>query len=181
MHENRLRQIEDTGYEDERDVRLSDEQRVGNGDNWRRVDERDVVFGLDFFQKLLEAYTADKFVRTLVKGEHIKDGDPRFGGVDYTTGDYTVDEKDKTCALTEDGIAKCERYFKIDNFSDPENMDINHHVNIALKAHAIMKRDIDYIEHDGEIVIVDEFTGRLMFGRRYSDGLHQAIEAKESR
>ncbi|MBR0417515.1 MAG: preprotein translocase subunit SecA [Firmicutes bacterium] len=124
-------------------------------------------------------YTADRFVRTLVKGEHIKDGDPRFGGVDYTTGDYTVDEKDKTCALTEEGIAKCERYFKIENFSDPENMDINHHVNIALKAHAIMKRDIDYIENDGEIVIVDEFTGRLMFGRRYSDGLHQAIEAKE--
>ena len=124
-------------------------------------------------------YSADKFVRTLTKGEHIKDGDPRFGGVDYTTGDYTVDEKDKTCSLTEEGIAKCERYFKIDNFSDPENMDINHHVNIALKAHAIMKRDIDYIENDGEIVIVDEFTGRLMFGRRYSDGLHQAIEAKE--
>ncbi len=124
-------------------------------------------------------YTADRFVRTLVRGEHVKEGDPRFGGVDYTTGDYTVDEKDKTCALTEEGIAKCERYFRIDNFSDPENMDINHHVNIALKAHAIMKRDIDYIENDGEIVIVDEFTGRLMFGRRYSDGLHQAIEAKE--
>ncbi|MBR0482173.1 MAG: preprotein translocase subunit SecA [Firmicutes bacterium] len=124
-------------------------------------------------------YAADRFVRTLVRGEHVKDGDPRFGGVDYTTGDYTVDEKDKTCSLTEEGIAKCERYFKIENFSDPENMDINHHVNIALKAHAIMKRDIDYIENDGEIVIVDEFTGRLMFGRRYSDGLHQAIEAKE--
>ena len=124
-------------------------------------------------------YSADKFVRTLTRGEHVKEGDPRFGGVDYTTGDYTVDEKDKTCSLTEEGIAKCERYFKIDNFSDPENMDINHHVNIALKAHAIMKRDIDYIENDGEIVIVDEFTGRLMFGRRYSDGLHQAIEAKE--
>ena len=128
-------------------------------------------------------YTADRFVRTLVKGEHIKEGDPRFGGTDYTTGDYTVDEKDKTCALTEDGIAKCERYFKIDNFSDPENMDINHHVNIALKAHAIMKRDIDYIvmkgDEDDEIIIVDEFTGRLMYGRRYSDGLHQAIEAKE--
>ena len=124
-------------------------------------------------------YTADKFVRTLTKGEHVKEGDPRFGGIDYTTGDYTVDEKDKTCALTEEGIAKCEKYFGIDNFSDPENMDINHHVNIALKAHAIMKRDIDYIENDGEIVIVDEFTGRLMYGRRYSDGLHQAIEAKE--
>ncbi len=124
-------------------------------------------------------YTADKFVRTLTRGEHIKDGDVRFGGTDIYTGDYTVEEKDKTVALTEEGIAKCERYFKIDNFSDPENMDINHHVNIALKAHAIMKRDIDYIENDGEIVIVDEFTGRLMFGRRYSDGLHQAIEAKE--
>ncbi|MCF0151525.1 MAG: preprotein translocase subunit SecA, partial [Firmicutes bacterium] len=122
---------------------------------------------------------ADRFVRTLHRGETIKDGDPRLGGTITTTGDYTVDEKDKTCALTEEGIAKCEKYFGIENFSDPENMDINHHVTVALKAHALMKRDVDYIEKDGEIVIVDEFTGRLMFGRRYSDGLHQAIEAKE--
>ncbi len=124
-------------------------------------------------------FKADKFVRTLTRGEVFKDGDPRLGGTVTTTGDYTVDEKDKTVSLTEEGVAKCEKYFGIDNFSDPDNMEINHHVLIALKAHAIMKRDVDYIEHDGEIVIVDEFTGRLMFGRRYNDGLHQAIEAKE--
>ena len=122
---------------------------------------------------------ADRFVRTLTRGEVIQDGDPRFGGTTTTTGDFTVDEKEKSVSLTEQGVAKAERYFKIENFSDPENMDINHHVLIALKAHNIMHRDIDYIEHEGEIVIVDEFTGRLMFGRRYSDGLHQAIEAKE--
>ncbi len=127
-----------------------------------------------------DLYTkADRFVRTLTKGEVIKEGDPRLGGTITTTGDFTVDEKDKTVALTEQGVAKAERYFGIENFSDPQNMEINHHVLIALKAHSIMHRDIDYIEHEGEIVIVDEFTGRLMFGRRYSDGLHQAIEAKE--
>ena len=122
---------------------------------------------------------ADRFVRTLARGEEIKEGDPRFGGTVTTTGDFIVDEKEKQVSLTEQGVAKAERWFKIDNFSDPQNMDINHHVLIALKAHNIMHRDIDYIEHEGEIVIVDEFTGRLMFGRRYSDGLHQAIEAKE--
>jgi preprotein translocase subunit SecA len=93
--------------------------------------------------------------------------------------DFTTDEKDKTVALTEEGVSKCEKHFGIDNFSDPENMEINHHVLQALKARNLMKRDIDYIVKDEEVVIVDEFTGRLMFGRRYSDGLHQAIEAKE--
>ena len=93
--------------------------------------------------------------------------------------DFTMDEKDRTVSLTENGVSKCEAHFKIENFSDPENMEINHHVQQALKARNLMKRDVDYIEKDGEIVIVDEFTGRLMFGRRYSDGLHQAIEAKE--
>lgn len=93
--------------------------------------------------------------------------------------DFTMEEKDKTVSITEEGVAKCEEFFQIDNFSDPENMEINHHVHIALKAHNLMKRDVDYIVKDGEVVIVDEFTGRLMFGRRYSDGLHQAIEAKE--
>ena len=104
---------------------------------------------------------ADRFVKTLSKD------------------DYKVDEKDKQVSLTEEGVAKCENYFGIDNFSDPEHMEINHHVMQALKAHTIMHRDIDYIVKDGEVIIVDEFTGRLMFGRRYSDGLHQAIEAKE--
>ena len=94
--------------------------------------------------------------------------------------DFTLEEKDKQVALNEQGVAKCEAFFGIDNFSDPENMEINHHVLQALKAHTIMKRDVDYIVKDGEIIIVDEFTGRLMFGRRYSDGLHQAIEAKEN-
>ncbi len=93
--------------------------------------------------------------------------------------DYTMDEKDKKVMLTEDGVAKAEKYFGLDNFGDPESMEYNHHVLNALKAHAMMKRDIDYIVQDGEIIIVDEFTGRLMYGRRYSNGLHQAIEAKE--
>ncbi|MEI8217127.1 MAG: preprotein translocase subunit SecA [Eubacteriales bacterium] len=93
--------------------------------------------------------------------------------------DYVMDEKDSTVSLSETGVTKCERYFKIENFSDPENMEINHHIMQALKANNLMKRDVDYIVKDGEIIIVDEFTGRLMYGRRYSDGLHQAIEAKE--
>lgn len=105
---------------------------------------------------------ADAFVRTLTEEK-----------------DYTVEEKDKQIMLTEEGVAKCENHFGIENFADPENMEINHHVMQALKAHYIMKRDVDYIVKDGEIIIVDEFTGRLMFGRRYSDGLHQAIESKE--
>ena len=93
--------------------------------------------------------------------------------------DYTIEEKEKRVGLTDSGVAKAENFFNIDNFGDPENMEINHHVVEALKARAMMKRDVDYIVKDGEIVIVDEFTGRLMFGRRYSNGLHQAIEAKE--
>ncbi|MEG2345493.1 MAG: preprotein translocase subunit SecA [Anaerovoracaceae bacterium] len=106
--------------------------------------------------------TADRFVRDLKKDT-----------------DFAVEEKDKQVSLTEEGVEKCEKYFSVDNFADPENMEINHHVLQALKARNMMKRDVDYIIKDGEIVIVDEFTGRLMFGRRYSDGLHQAIEAKE--
>ena len=93
--------------------------------------------------------------------------------------DFTIEEKDKRVALTEEGINKAERYFAIDNLGDPENMEINHHIQEALKARNTMKRDVDYIVKDGEIIIVDEFTGRLMYGRRYSNGLHQAIEAKE--
>lgn len=105
---------------------------------------------------------ADKFVCTLTREE-----------------DFTIEEKDKTVSITEDGVGKCEKFFGLENFSDPENMEINHHVQQALRARNLMKKDIDYIVKDGEIVIVDEFTGRLMFGRRYSNGLHQAIEAKE--
>lgn len=104
---------------------------------------------------------ADKFVRTL------------------RPDDYELDEKKKSVILLETGVAKAERYFGLENLSDMENTEINHHINQALKAHVTMHRDTDYVVKDGEIVIVDEFTGRLMVGRRYSDGLHQAIEAKE--
>ena len=93
--------------------------------------------------------------------------------------DYVVDEKAKTVNLTEEGTAKAEKYFKVENFADMENQEINHHVYQALRAHKTMRRDIDYVVQNGQVVIVDEFTGRLMIGRRYSDGLHQAIEAKE--
>ncbi|MEG0663378.1 MAG: DEAD/DEAH box helicase, partial [Anaerovoracaceae bacterium] len=113
--------------------------------------------------KSTELYSiADRFVKSLREEE-----------------DYKIEEKDKQISLTEEGVEKCEAFFKIDNFSDPEHMEINHHVMQGLKARYIMHRDIDYIVKDDEVVIVDEFTGRLMFGRRYSDGLHQAIEAKE--
>ncbi|MGB3367867.1 MAG: preprotein translocase subunit SecA [Acidaminobacteraceae bacterium] len=95
--------------------------------------------------------------------------------------DYTIDEKAKSVVLTDEiGIPKAEKSFGVDNLSDPENMEIQHHINQALRAHALMKKDTDYVINDGEIIIVDEFTGRLMFGRRYSNGLHQAIEAKEA-
>ena len=93
--------------------------------------------------------------------------------------DYIVDEKAKTATLTARGVKKAEEFFGLENLSDPENSTIAHHINQAIKAHGTMKRDIDYVIKDGQVVIVDEFTGRLMFGRRYSDGLHQAIEAKE--
>ncbi len=93
--------------------------------------------------------------------------------------DYIVDEKAKTAMLTANGIAKAEQFFHLENLSDPENSTLSHHINQAIKAHGVMKRDIDYVVQNGEVIIVDEFTGRLMFGRRYSAGLHQAIEAKE--
>ncbi|WP_432407142.1 preprotein translocase subunit SecA [Wukongibacter sp. M2B1] len=94
--------------------------------------------------------------------------------------DYTIDEKAHSVVLTdESGIPKAEKFFSLENLADPKNMEVSHHINQALKAHTLMKKDINYVVKDGEVVIVDEFTGRLMFGRRYSDGLHQAIEAKE--
>ena len=98
---------------------------------------------------------------------------------DEYEGDYLVDEKARTVVLTSSGVEKVERFFGIENLNDPENQTIAHHVNQAMKAHGLMKLDVDYVVKDGEIIIVDEFTGRLMFGRRYSEGLHQAIEAKE--
>ncbi|CDE72391.1 protein translocase subunit SecA [Acidaminococcus sp. CAG:917] len=105
---------------------------------------------------------ANSFARTLKEGD-----------------DFTIDEKEKAVSLTDDGITKAEKYFKVSNLSDIENTELYHHIQQALKAHNMMKRDRDYIVSDGEVLIVDEFTGRVMVGRRYSEGLHQAIEAKE--
>jgi preprotein translocase subunit SecA len=93
--------------------------------------------------------------------------------------DYTVEEKSRTAVLTEEGVARCESYLKVQNLFEPKNIELLHHVNQALKAHTLFKRDVDYVVKDGEVIIVDEFTGRVMPGRRYSDGLHQALEAKE--
>ncbi|MFV9510536.1 accessory Sec system translocase SecA2 [Tepidibacillus sp. LV47] len=107
-------------------------------------------------------YAADRFVRRLVANE-----------------DYAIDEKANTVTLTESGVDKAEKAFGVDNLYDTNHMTLNHHINQALKAHVLMKRDRDYVVKDGEVIIVDEFTGRLMYGRRYSDGLHQSIEAKE--
>ncbi len=125
-------------------------------------------------------YSAEKVIPHLKKGEMIEDRD---GGVGRTvrtyTGDYTVDEKSKSASLTEEGVLKIEKLLGVDNLYEPGNMAILHHVTQALRAHAIFKRDVDYVVKDGEVVIVDEFTGRLMPGRRWSDGQHQAIEAKE--
>ena len=95
--------------------------------------------------------------------------------------DYIVDEKARTVSLTASGIAKAEQFFGVENLADPDNTTLLHHINQAMKARGLMKKDIDYVVKDGQIIIVDEFTGRLMYGRRYNEGLHQAIEAKEGR
>ena len=120
---------------------------------------------------------ADYFVSTLRKQVFAKTEDKEVQ--DHYDCDYFVDEKSRTVSLTADGIAKAEKYFGIENLSDPENATVSHHINQAMKARGLMKKDIDYVIKDGEIIIVDEFTGRLMYGRRYNEGLHQAIEAKE--
>ncbi len=120
---------------------------------------------------------ADKFVRTLKKFV-IKELDDKELDDDIEA-DYIVDEKAKTTTLTQSGIKKAEAHFELENLSDPENSTLSHHINQAIKAHGSMMRDVNYIVKDGEVLIVDEFTGRVMPGRRYSDGLHQAIEAKE--
>ena len=120
---------------------------------------------------------ADYFVSTLRKQVFAKTEDKEVQD-DYDC-DYFVDEKSRTVSLTASGIAKAERYFGIENLADAENTTVNHHINQAMKARGLMKKDIDYVVKDGQIIIVDEFTGRLMYGRRYNEGLHQAIEAKE--
>ena len=120
---------------------------------------------------------ADRFVRTL-KMTKVKELDDKEEQ-ETIEGDYIVDEKARTCTLTQSGIKKAESYFQVENLTDPENTTLAHHINQAIKAHGIMVRDTDYVVKDGEVIIVDEFTGRLMIGRRYNEGLHQAIEAKE--
>ena len=121
---------------------------------------------------------AEAFVRPLKKLV-IAETDEKAEEDVNLDADYVVDEKARTATLTARGIAKAEEFFSLENLSDPENSTINHHINQAIKAHGVMKKDTDYVIKDGQVIIVDEFTGRLMFGRRYSEGLHQAIEAKE--
>ena len=114
----------------------------------------------------------DRIIPKLKRGRKVEKGEPE-------EGDYAVDEKMKSAILTEQGIARCEELLGVDNLYDPGHIDTLHHVNQALRAHALFERDVDYVVNDGEVVIVDEFTGRMMPGRRWSDGLHQAVEAKE--
>ena len=121
---------------------------------------------------------ADDFAKTLKKSVIVELED-KVQAEEQVDGDYVVDEKRKTATLTESGIQKAEAWFQVDNLSDADNMSLRHYIDQAIKARGVMHRDTDYIVKDGEVIIVDEFTGRLMYGRRYNDGLHQAIEAKE--
>ena len=121
---------------------------------------------------------ADNFAKGL-KATVVAELDDKEDQDEQVDGDYVVDEKKKTATLTASGIAKAEKYFNVENLADGANMTLQHHINQAIKARGVMKRDVDYVVRDGEVIIVDEFTGRLMLGRRYNEGLHQAIEAKE--
>src|SRR5580693_5040715 len=121
-------------------------------------------------------YKANKVIPHLQRGEVIEGKEP---GEKYTTGDYTIDEKHRSAALTEEGVLHVEKLLGIGNMYEPQNVEWNHHIQQSLKAHAVFQKDKDYVVKDGEVLIVDEFTGRLMPGRRWSDGLHQAVEAKE--
>ena len=120
----------------------------------------------------------DRFARTLRKSVVVELED-KVSTDEQADGDYVVDEKHKTCTLTASGIKKAEAYFHIENLAAAENMTLAHHIDQAIKAYGVMQKDIDYVVKNGEVIIVDEFTGRLMIGRRYNEGLHQAIEAKE--
>ena len=164
-------------------------QMVQRGHNFAIVDEVDsilideartplIISGEG--EKSTELYTlADNFARTLKKLV-IKETDDKQDIEEISAdADYVVDEKAKTVVLTASGVAKAEKYFNLEDYADAENSTIAHHVNQAIRAHGIMKRDVDYVVKDGEVIIVDAFTGRLMPGRRYNNGLHQAIEAKE--
>ena len=165
------------------------EQKVQREHNFAIVDEVDSILIDEARTPLIISGQSDKstdlyakansFARSL-KMFKIKEMDDK--ATDEETnydGDYVVDEKAHTATLTPSGVKKAEEYFGIDNLNDSENIAIAHHVNQAIRAYGIMKRDVDYVVKDGEVIIVDEFTGRLMFGRRYNEGLHQAIEAKE--
>ena len=164
------------------------QQMVQRGHAFAIVDEVDsilideartplIISGIG--QKSTEMYSRTEALVARFRKKVIAETDEKEEEDVNVDADYIVDEKTKTATLTARGIAKAEQYFEIENLSDPENSTIAHHINQAIKAHGTMKRDIDYVVKDGEVVIVDEFTGRLMFGRRYSEGLHQAIEAKE--
>ena len=165
------------------------ENRVQRGHNFAIVDEVDSILIDEARTPLIisgqgdkstDLYTrADRFARSL-KMVKVKEVDNKLTdeAQDFD-GDFVVDEKAKSCTLTPEGVKKAESYFGIENLNDAENITISHHINQAIRAHGIMKRDVDYVVKDGEVIIVDEFTGRLMFGRRYNEGLHQAIEAKE--
>ena len=167
------------------------EQRVQRGHNFAIVDEVDsilvdeartplIISGIGEASTDLYRMTND-FVKRL-KMVKVKELDTKLDAEDVVAGeggDYLVDEKAKSATLTKSGIAKAEAAFNIENLMDAENLTLQHHINQALKAHGTMIRDVDYVVKDGQVLIVDEFTGRIMMGRRYSEGLHQAIEAKE--
>ncbi len=165
------------------------EQKVQREHNFAIVDEVDSILIDEARTPLIisgqgnkstELYTkANAFARSL-KMVKVKEMDDKASDEDAAyDGDYVVDEKAHTAILTPDGVKKAEQFFQIENLNDSENIEIAHHINQAIRAHGIMKRDVDYVVKDGEVIIVDEFTGRLMYGRRYNEGLHQAIEAKE--
>ena len=165
------------------------EAKVQRGHNFAIVDEVDSILIDEARTPLIisgqgskstDLYTtANKFALSL-KMVKVKETDDKATDEQQAfDGDYVVDEKAKTATLTPSGVTKAEQFFNIENLNDTENIEIAHHINQAIRAHGIMKRDVDYVVKDGEVIIVDEFTGRLMFGRRYNEGLHQAIEAKE--
>ena len=166
------------------------ERKVQRGHHYAIVDEVDSILIDEARTPLIisgqgdkstELYSvADRFAKTLRPVRVTETNDKEDNDAIYEDYDYIVNEKQKTCTLTKRGVKKAEQYFSIDNLTDPDNITIQHHVNQAIKAYGIMKRDIDYVVRDGEVIIVDEFTGRLMYGRRYNEGLHQAIEAKEN-
>ena len=165
------------------------EERVQREPNFAIVDEVDSILIDEARTPLIisgrgdkstELYSiADRFAKTLVPTTVVEMDDKADQDAISDTADYIIDEKAKTATITQRGVKKAEQAFRIDNLMDPENMTLLHHINQALKANGVMKNDIDYVVKDGEIIIVDEFTGRLMLGRRFNDGLHQAIEAKE--